>query len=132
MAIIIILCTSAPGSTPAQQSRACAENAGLSFFWCMPMRVRRIAVLIDGAFFLKRLSKLIEPQFCTTPQQVAETARLMCKRHILRLTHMEATQDAEGEWLDHLYRLFYYDAEPFDGFVHHPVLNRRIEFGKSE
>jgi uncharacterized LabA/DUF88 family protein len=96
------------------------------------MRVRRIAVLIDGAFFLKRLQKLVEPQFCTTPQQVTETARLMCKRHVLRLTHAETTRDAEGQWLDHVYRLFYYDAEPFDGVVHHPVLNRRVDFGKSE
>jgi uncharacterized LabA/DUF88 family protein len=130
--MIILASTSAPGSTPAQQSRACAENAGLPFFWCTRMRVRRIAVLIDGAFFLKRLPKLVEPHFCTTPQQVTETARLMCKRHVLRLTHTEATQDTEGQWLDHVYRLFYYDAEPFVGVVHHPLLNRRIEFGKSE
>ena len=38
------------------------------------VRVRRMAVLIDGGFFLKRLPKLVEPQFCTTPKQVAETA----------------------------------------------------------
>jgi uncharacterized LabA/DUF88 family protein len=95
------------------------------------MRVRRIAVLIDGAFFLKRLPKLVEPQFCTTPQQVVETARLMCKRHVLRLTHAEP-DDVEGRWLDHVYRLFYYDADPFDGVVHHPLLNKRIDFGRSE
>jgi uncharacterized LabA/DUF88 family protein len=95
------------------------------------MRVRRIAVLIDGAFFLKRLPKLVEPPFCTTPQQVVETARLMCKRHVLRLTHVEP-DDVEGRWLDHVYRLFYYDADPFDGVVHHPLLNKRVDFGKSE
>ncbi len=26
----------------------------------------------------------------------------------------------------------HYDAEPFAGVVHHPLLNKRIEFGKSE
>jgi hypothetical protein len=41
-------------------------------------------------------------------------------------------QDVEGLWLDHVYRLFYYDAAPYDGVSHHPILNRRIEFGKSE
>lgn len=96
------------------------------------MRVRRIAVLIDGAFFLKRLPKLVEPQFCTTPKQVSDSARHMCKRHVLRLTHSDMAQDAEGAWLDHVYRLFYYDAEPFDGIAHHPILNRRIEFLKSD
>jgi hypothetical protein len=62
---------------------------GFLFSGAHPMRVRRIAVLIDGVFFLKRLPKLVEPHFCTTPQQVVETARLMRKRHVLRLTHAE-------------------------------------------
>ncbi len=96
------------------------------------MRVRRIAILIDGGFFLKRLPKLVEPQFHTTPKQVAESARLLCKRHVQRLAHFGSDQDAEGLWLDHVYRLFYYDATPYDGTSHHPILNRRIEFGKSE
>ncbi|MDB6014107.1 MAG: hypothetical protein JWL65_6357, partial [Gammaproteobacteria bacterium] len=56
-------------------------------FWCGYMRVRRIAVLIDGGFFLKRLPKLVEPQFRTTPKQVADAARHLCKRHVQRLTH---------------------------------------------
>jgi hypothetical protein len=106
-----------------------SRKRGASFFLVHGMRVRRIAVLIDGAFFLKRLPKLVEPQFCTTPQQVTKTARLLCKRHVLRLAHMEATQDSDGQWLDHVYRLFYYDAEPFDGVAHHPLLNRRMDFG---
>lgn len=96
------------------------------------MRVRRIAVLIDGSFFLKRLPKLTPPRFYTTPQQVADTARLLCKRHVQRITRSGAAQSAEGLWLDHVYRLFYYDAEPYDGAGHHPVLNRRIEFGRTE
>lgn len=97
------------------------------------MRVRRIAVLIDGAFFLKRLPKVIGPQCCESPQQVTEMALLMCKRYVQRLTHTEETSPASGEeWLDHVYRLFYYDAVPFCGVVHHPVRNRRIEFGKSD
>jgi len=94
------------------------------------MRVRRIAVLIDGGFFLKRLPHLVEPQFCTTPAQVAETARVLCKRHVQRLTHSEHRED--DCWLDHVYRLFFYDARPYNGICHHPVLNQRIEFAKSE
>ena len=96
------------------------------------MRVRRIAVLIDGGFFLRRLPKLVQSQFCTTPKQVADTARHLCKRHVQRLTHWGPDQDAEGFWLDHVYRLFYYDALPYEGVSHHPILNRRIEFGKTE
>jgi hypothetical protein len=46
------------------------------------MRVRRIAVLIDGGFFLKRPPKLVPPHFCTTPKQVADSARKLCRRHV--------------------------------------------------
>jgi uncharacterized LabA/DUF88 family protein len=96
------------------------------------MRMRRIAVLIDGGFFLKRLPKLVEPQYRTTAKQVADTARHLCKRHVQRLTHWGPDPDAEGLWLDHVYRLFYYDAAPYEGVSHHPIQNRRIDFGKSE
>lgn len=96
------------------------------------MRVRRIAVLIDGGFFLKRLPHLLASQYRTTPQQVAETARLLCKRHVRRLTCAGVSENAEHIWLDHVYRLFYYDALPYRGLCHHPVLNRRIDFSKSE
>ncbi len=96
------------------------------------MRVRRIAVLIDGGFFLKRLPHLVEPQFRTAPAQVAETTRLLCKRHVQRLTSSGAGQNSEDFWLDHVYRLFYYDALPYRGLCHHPVLNQRVDFNKSE
>jgi uncharacterized LabA/DUF88 family protein len=96
------------------------------------MRVRRIAVLIDGGFFLKRLPKLVPPHFCTTPKQIADSARSLCKRHVWRITQPGVAPPTVCLWLDHVYRLFYYDAHPYDGTSHHPVLNRRIEFGKTD
>ena len=96
------------------------------------MRIRRIAVLIDGGFFLKRLPKLVEPRYCTTPKQVADTARHLCKRHVERITRSGHARNSKVIWLDHVYRLFYYDAAPYEGVGHHPILNRRIEFGKTE
>jgi uncharacterized LabA/DUF88 family protein len=96
------------------------------------MRVRRIAVLIDGGFFLRRLPKLVPPHFCTTPKQIADSARGLCKRHVLRITQPDVAPDPACLWLDHVYRLFYYDAHPYDGISHHPVLNRRIECGKTD
>jgi uncharacterized LabA/DUF88 family protein len=95
------------------------------------MRIRRIAVLIDGGLFLKRLPRLVAPQDCVTPEQVAELARHLCKRHVLRITHCGDSPDRKGIWLDHVYRLFYYDATPYNGVSHHPVLNHQIEFGKT-
>jgi len=95
------------------------------------MRVRRIAVLIDGSFFLRRLPKLVPAHSCTTPEQIADWARILCRRHVQRITRSSIKRDAGCLWLDHVYRLFYYDAAPYDGVSHHPVLNRRIEFDKS-
>ena len=94
------------------------------------MRVRRIAILIDGGFFVKRLPKLRQNKQAT-PQNVATAAYHLCKRHVERLVHLpEGSKD--GHWLDHVYRLFYYDARPYDGVEHHPILNHRIEFSKTE
>jgi uncharacterized LabA/DUF88 family protein len=42
-----------------------------------------------------------------------------------------AASSSDVIWLDHVYRLFYYDAAPYDGVSHHPVLNRPIEFGRT-
>ncbi|HAT48961.1 MAG: NYN domain-containing protein [Nitrospirae bacterium] len=95
------------------------------------MRIRRVAVLLDGGFFLKRLPKVVESRFRETPEAVAETARILCKRHVQRLIG-EAEGTTSSRWLDHVYRLFYYDARPYDGIAHHPIANRRIEFAKTE
>lgn len=96
------------------------------------MRMRRIAILIDGGFFIKRLPKLVDPQFHTTPEQVADSARYLCKLHVQRLTGADAGQDRDGSWLEHIYRMFYYDAEPYDGKAHHPIKNHQIDFSKTD
>jgi uncharacterized LabA/DUF88 family protein len=93
------------------------------------MRVRRIAILIDGAFFLKRLPK-IKPELNSTPSRVAEAARLLCKNHVQNLIR-EPRNTKSSRWLDHVYRLFYYDAHPFDQIAHNPISNQQIQFGKT-
>lgn len=90
------------------------------------MRMRRVAILIDGGFFLKRLSRLDKgysglPQ--SSPQRkasyAADSVYNLCRQHIQRLIR---DGGADGDaWLDHVYRLFYYDARPFDGILTHPV-----------
>ena len=94
------------------------------------MRIRKIAVLIDGGFFIKRLSKLVAPQHCASAAAVANSARLLCKRHVQKLIG-EPFNAEPSRWLDHVYRLFYYDARPFGEIAHHPVLNQQIHFGKT-
>ena len=104
---------------------------GFFRFWARPVRVRRIAILIDGGFFIRRLPRVVGQKFRQTPEAVAETARILCKRHVQRLIG-ERERDVNSRWLDHVYRLFYYDARPYEGISHHPILNRRVEFGRTD
>jgi uncharacterized LabA/DUF88 family protein len=92
-------------------------------------RIRKIAVLIDGGFFLKRLKSWPSVDR-TDPAVVAEAARRLCKRHVQKLTG-ERANVPRSVWLDHVYRLFYYDALPFDGAPHHPLKNRQINFANT-
>ncbi len=93
------------------------------------MRIRKIAIFIDGGFFLKRLPHIVEEHYRNSPEKVAETARILCKKHILRLVGKKEEED--GRWLDHAHRFFYYDAWPYEGEAHHPLANQQIRFQKT-
>lgn len=87
---------------------------------------RRIAFLIDGGFFLRRLPGLVKPERCDTPERIVACMRHLCHNHVKKLT-------GSGErWLDSVYRIFYYDAIPYEGKAHHPIDNRPIDFAKSD
>lgn len=92
-------------------------------------RVRKTAILVDGGFFLKRLKSW--PSIDRDdPAAVAEVARWLCKRHVQKLIG-EPLRTPRSRWLDHVYRLFYYDARPYEGAPHHPLKNRQIDFGRT-
>ena len=90
------------------------------------MSAGQIAILIDGGYFLKRIRKELAPEHTSTPEQIAKTVRRLCFNHIARITGNRGRF-----WQQHLYRTFFYDAEPYTGVAHHPIANRPIEFAKS-
>ncbi len=90
------------------------------------MTARHIAILIDGGYFLKRLPRLVQPRRCDTPAHIVGCLRWMCFKHVEQLTGC-----SKAEWKRHLYRIFYYDARPYDGKAHHPISNHPIDFAKS-
>jgi uncharacterized LabA/DUF88 family protein len=93
-------------------------------------KVRKITVLIDGGFFYKRLKKWTDiNRDC--PVAVADAANLICKRHVQKLIR-EARDTEQSEWLDHVYRLFYYDAAPYEKALHHPLKNMQINFRNTD
>lgn len=73
----------------------------------------------------------MEPRHYETAQATADSVRMLCKRHVQHLIK-ERENHRSSRWLDHVYRLFYYDAHPYTGIAHHPILNRQIQFGKSD
>ena len=87
----------------------------------------RIAILIDGGFFLRRLPKLVAARHCNSPGRIVACIRHLCRNHIKTLTG-----DDDSRWHKHVYRIFYYDALPYDGKAHHPIDNRPIDFAKSD
>lgn len=91
------------------------------------MSTRRIAILIDGGFLLKRLPRLVKPEFCATPDRIASCIPHLCRNHVKKLTGC-----GNNDWTQHVYRIFYYDAIPYEGKAHHPLSNRPIDFAKSD
>ncbi len=77
----------------------------------------RVAVLIDGGFFIKRYNNLYNKDRSRTPEEVVE--------HLYTLAHSHCGRK------NHLYRIFYYDCLPFDKRVHNPIDNKCIVFGNT-
>lgn len=89
-----------------------------------------IAILVDGAYFLKRLPRLVAPKHCDTPLDIVNSLRIMCRNHVTSLRHIPNAE--RKTWHQHVYRIFYYDAVPYAGKAHHPILNRQIDYQKSD
>lgn len=88
---------------------------------------REIAILIDGGFLTKRLARLVGDPDRLTAYNVCGIIRSMCREHVQKLTG-----DKDSNWHRHVYRIFYYDAPPFEGQAHHPLTRRQINYQKSD
>lgn len=78
----------------------------------------RIAVLIDGGFFVKRFNTLYNKGRKMSGAEVAEHLYTMAHKHV-------------GP-KNILYRIFYYDCEPLSKKVHNPINHKAVDFSKSE
>jgi len=82
---------------------------------------KRIAILVDGGFFLKRY-KAINKVRMLDPEKTATDLWEMCLKHLTQ---------AKKESYD-LYRIFYYDCLPYDKKQHNPITGKAIDFAKTE
>lgn len=88
---------------------------------------REIAILIDGGFLTKRLARLVDDPQRLTAYKVTGIIRSICRGHVQKLTG-----DDDTNWHRHVYRIFYYDAPPFEGQAHHPLTRKQINYAKSD
>lgn len=77
----------------------------------------KIAILIDGGFFLKRFNALYNKEKALSPEEIADILHALA----LRLTGNNT-----------LYRIFYYDCEPLNKKFHNPITHKAVDFGKSD
>jgi uncharacterized LabA/DUF88 family protein len=75
--------------------------------------MKSIAILLDGGFVRKRLYKLLNNRHATADD-------------IIRLS------DSIVNGKEDLFRIYYYDCLPLEGTDTNPLLNTRVDFGKSQ
>lgn len=78
----------------------------------------KIAVLIDGGFFVKRFNALYNKNRKMSGADVAEHLYTMAHKHVGNRNI--------------LYRIFYYDCDPLSKKTHNPVSQKAIDFSKSD
>ena len=78
--------------------------------------MHRMAVLVDGGFYLKRAKKL---KGAKTPADRAKELVSYCQQHVRH-------ENAE------LYRIFYYDCDPISKKAYHPLHDRTFDQSKTE
>lgn len=78
----------------------------------------KVAILIDGGFFIKRFNTLYNSDRKMSGADVANHLYTMAHKHV----GINNT----------LYRIFYYDCHPISKKVHNPITKRLIDYSKSD
>ena len=77
----------------------------------------RVAILVDGDFFLRRFTVLAGQR---TADEMAAEMRRYCIQHV---------NQEDGE---RLYRIFFYDCPPLEKKAHGPISGKAADFSKGE
>ncbi len=95
------------------------------------------AVLIDGAYFLRRFSSSFPDRQVESPKDVALAVVAMAAYHIAVRLGPAQTLAAidhhkfQPEESEHLYRIFFYDCPPIVKKIHYPISKRSHDLGKT-
>ena len=79
----------------------------------------KTAILVDGGFYRRRAQSRLGEK---TAKERADELKMYCYRHLYH----------HGAQISDLYRIFYYDCPPMDKKVYHPLLQKQVDFSRSE
>ena len=88
----------------------------------------KVAILIDGGFFLKRLRKIRPEVKMADSAAIKQTIHQLVNSHLQQINQVERAPNPRSL----LYRVFYYDAGPYQGKEHRPVSGQAVNFAESE
>jgi len=87
----------------------------------------KAAILIDGGYFLKRLPTVRPDIDASKPEAVALSINQLIYGHLDQLNEIYKVENV----FQLLYRIFYYDARPYDQKAHTPIDKHPIDYAKS-
>lgn len=85
----------------------------------------KTAFLVDGGFFIRRYRFIKGFESFDSPEEVAKNLVSYCFRHINRINNYRSRYNLLPT---ELYRIFFYDAKPFNGDSKKPISGRSFSF----
>jgi uncharacterized LabA/DUF88 family protein len=94
------------------------------------------AIVVDGAFFLRRFKHCFPDHDKKDPTSVAHGLGMLAYWHIVqRIGPVEVMESLSRNALlaesRHFYRIFFYDCPPLEKRMHTPLARKSIDFSKS-
>ena len=87
----------------------------------------KVAILIDGGYFLKRLSTVRHDVNAADAEATAKAVNQLVRGHLNQLNEVHHAPSP----LKLLYRAFYYDARPYERKAHTPVGSQPLDYAQS-
>lgn len=87
----------------------------------------KTAILVDGGYYRKLAKHYTGDK---TPQERASELENYCRQHLKNHEHYTKNGERKIYSYNDLYRIFYYDCEPVNKKVYHPLKQQTIDFSK--
>ena len=88
----------------------------------------KVAILLDGGFYLKRLASVRRDLDVSDPQAVVDSIQQLVDGHLRQINEVYRYPNPAQL----LYRCFFYDALPYTNRAHLPISGKAIEYSKSD